>query len=455
MTTGRSARVFGRAARTFAVIFVAAMLVPAWLLAHPRLTRSEPAAGARLDASPVEIRLWFSERVEISLSRIWVLDSAGVAMEVGSVASDSAPTIHVPVLRTLARGRYTVTWRTAGVDGHPLEGKFGFTVDLSDSASAPGTDAAADTVSVETRAFSATSAAYVAVRALLYAALLGTIGAIVFLVGILPRVHDLSAAALAGIHAHVGRIGAWAAWVLLIAVIGRLVLQSMVVNGPRAFEHLPLVHLTMHTQWGKAWMTQLAGALLAFPALRGLARGHRISMVLGVVAVIVLSVAPALGGHAAAVKQFSWLAMGADAVHVVSAAGWLGSLLYLTMAALPVLARESGERRWHTAAAMVHAFSPVALLLGGLVVITGATNAVFQLGSPQALWTSGYGRVLSIKLALFVLLLAVATYNWRRLRRAMGGESATERLARSARRELALGFLVIVATALLVAMPTP
>jgi putative copper resistance protein D len=106
-------------------------------------------------------------------------------------------------------------------------------------------------------------------------------------------------------------------------------------------------------------------------------------------------------------------------------------------------------------ASLVHAFSPAALGFASLVALTGLVSAWLRLGSLSALWGSGYGLVLLLKLALVGALAAVGFHNWRTVRPTLGTDAASTRLERSAKLELGVGLLIIVATAILVATPTP
>src|SRR5919197_419700 len=45
--------------------------------AHANLVRSEPAAGAVLEAGPGELRLWFSEQPEVGYSEVRLFDRSG------------------------------------------------------------------------------------------------------------------------------------------------------------------------------------------------------------------------------------------------------------------------------------------------------------------------------------------------------------------------------------------
>jgi putative copper export protein len=103
---------------------------------------------------------------------------------------------------------------------------------------------------------------------------------------------------------------------------------------------------------------------------------------------------------------------------------------------------------------MVRAFSPMGLAGGAAVGLTGVINSVFQIGAVPDLWTTGYGRILLIKLLLLAGVGALGWYNWRRVLPALEADGPA-RLRRSARAELALGGVVLLITAVLVALPTP
>ena len=104
---------------------------------------------------------------------------------------------------------------------------------------------------------------------------------------------------------------------------------------------------------------------------------------------------------------------------------------------------------------MVTAFSPRALALAGIVVATGAVGMLLHVGSLTALVNTGYGRMLLVKLGLFGLVLAAGAWNWKRVRPALDRGAPPSRLRRSAALELLLAAAVLLATAVLVALPTP
>ena len=106
--------------------FVAAPLPAA---RHNRLVRAEPGVDSTVARSPALIRLWFKEPPELAVSSVKLADAAARPFEMGPVrATDDRLSIAATVSGPLPAGRYTVTWKTAGADGHVIKGSFGFTV---------------------------------------------------------------------------------------------------------------------------------------------------------------------------------------------------------------------------------------------------------------------------------------------------------------------------------------
>ena len=101
--------------------------VPA--LAHARLVQEEPADGATLAESPDRVELRFSEPVDAEFSPLEVRDSDGnrVDKDNARVDPDDARVLVVD-LKELTEGSYTVQWRVTSIDGHVVEGSYGFAV---------------------------------------------------------------------------------------------------------------------------------------------------------------------------------------------------------------------------------------------------------------------------------------------------------------------------------------
>ncbi|HEV7593619.1 MAG TPA: CopD family protein [Gemmatimonadaceae bacterium] len=146
-----------------------------------------------------------------------------------------------------------------------------------------------------------------------------------------------------------------------------------------------------------------------------------------------------------------------NAVHVLAAATWLGTLLVLTLVGIRGLIRSTatGVQRAELVADLVNSFSPLALTASTIVAITGATTAWLHLKRISALWTTSYGIALMVKLVLVLVVVVLGAWNWKRVRPSLGTEGTEHTIRRSATMELTFAALVLLATSVLVTLPSP
>ncbi|MDQ6871888.1 MAG: CopD family protein [Gemmatimonadota bacterium] len=146
-----------------------------------------------------------------------------------------------------------------------------------------------------------------------------------------------------------------------------------------------------------------------------------------------------------------------NAVHVLAASTWLGTLLVLTLVGIRGLIRNhsSGAQRAKLVADLVNSFSPLALTASAIVAITGATTAWLHLKRISALWTTSYGIALLVKLVLVLIVVVLGAWNWKRVRPSLGTEGTEHTIRRSATMELTVAALVLLATSVLVTLPSP
>jgi copper resistance protein C len=117
---------FFRRRSVFAVVLLACAFATL-ALAHNKLLKSAPAAGAALNASPARVEMWFAEKPDLTVSKIAVKGPAG-AVETGPAHANAETSIVADFKGKLADGRYIVSWQTAGDDGHMSKGEFSFSV---------------------------------------------------------------------------------------------------------------------------------------------------------------------------------------------------------------------------------------------------------------------------------------------------------------------------------------
>ena len=115
----------------FAIVSFLAMS-PLWPMAawgHAFPEHTMPAAGARLDAAPVEVEIRFDRRLEVAFSSIRVRDAQGRRVDRKDVrlAPEDQRTLRVGLPR-LAPGTYRVQWTAVALDGHRTQGDYRFTI---------------------------------------------------------------------------------------------------------------------------------------------------------------------------------------------------------------------------------------------------------------------------------------------------------------------------------------
>jgi copper transport protein len=474
----------GRGAAAALLLLAGLTLFPAALAAHQRLLGTSPVRDSTVDTAPGELRLVFYEPAQVTFTTIRLIGPDGRPVALGDVrtSGDSANVVLVPVTGHLMPGEYLVQWATASRDGHPVQGDFRFTIaddaagldahmdhpagEFAGGVTAPGQAAPAAVHHAAPSGpgrFQADAPAYVAVRWLTYVGILGVIGTAVFrflILGLLRR--RLALEDQHWLH-HASRraasFGVLFAVLTLLAGAGRLYAQSMAMHGAEhALDAGRLLMMLQRTVWGWGWLIHMAGTCLALAgfALAGRSPERTWAWVLAASGALALAVTPALSGHAAAMTGTAGtLAIVMHTLHVIGAAGWLGSLLVLMLAGVPAALAAGGERRGELVAQLVRAFSPAALMFAGLLIASGIVAAVLHSSSLAALLGSRYGNLLFVKLGIFLLVFATGAYNFLRVQPSLGGAASVRHLKRSAAVELAIAAAVLLVTAVLVATARP
>lgn len=144
-------------------------------------------------------------------------------------------------------------------------------------------------------------------------------------------------------------------------------------------------------------------------------------------------------------------------VHVLAAGLWIGTLFVLVTAGLSALLRHerARDRRGAIAADMVNGFSPLALTMGGVVVLFGVITAWRHLHILSNLWLTPYGYTLIGKLCFVAAVFGLGAWNWRRQRPTLGSDGAASSIRRSATTELTIAAIVLLITSVLVSLPAP
>jgi copper transport protein len=380
-------------------------------VAHATLLSVDPAPGTTLAHAPDIVVLHFDEPVTPIAAR--VLDAGGRPVSRDDAVSVAGHDLVVPIADRSVRGHLTVSYRVTSVDAHVVAGSFGLDV------GAPAhPDAAAGPVVTTTP-----SPWLVGARALLYASVLLAIGTVLFRTLVAPpaasardrmRLRGIAAAGVLGAVVHIFATAAAAV--------------------PGAPFDIAGVHAALRTSLGPALCVVVAGlaAALGVPRMR-----PDTQVPVALAASVAMACGLAMTGHAAGLD--GGIAMRAVVgAHVIAAGFWVG--------ALPALADEL-QRQRADVASIVARFSRVAFAAVLVLVVAGATLALVQVGSLDALVSSEYGRWLIVKLVLVGVLLAVALRNRTVLTPRVASAAGSRALRRAIGAELALMAAIVLVTA--------
>jgi putative copper resistance protein D len=236
-----------------------------------------------------------------------------------------------------------------------------------------------------------------------------------------------------------------------ISAVGWLVLIAASMSGQSPADVLSgevLWTVLLQTEFGLVWTVRLiltcllAGIFL--PLLSSLPEKRSWIGFGAVVFAAALVGTLAWGGHAiGALGLEGVIHPAADVLHLIAAAAWIGMLVPLALVlsaagknAAPVVVARMATLR----------FSTIGVLAVATVLVTGAINTWYLVGSIQSLISTLYGRLLLAKVALFFAMVAVAAVN--RLHftpRFVQSESATT--TQRARQRLRLNALIETAAA--------
>ncbi|MFN8041061.1 MAG: copper resistance protein CopC [Acidimicrobiales bacterium] len=448
-----------RAAVVLAGVLAALVALAGPAAAHAVVVASSPGDRERLTTPPKDVRITFSEDVTTVGKGLQVVGRDGNAVDDGSPTQPDGKTLAVGLPADLRDGTYTASYRVISADGHPVSGAIVFAVGegASFDATAPATgDPLWETVGAVFR-FITYTAALLAAGAAFFLAFLDDEG---------PEDRALF------------RLVRWSTPVAALGAAGMVVTQAALATGQGlgALGDLSLVRQALVNGLGWNVVVLLVGlaALLVALEVRGIA-----AQVLVFYGAITTCASFAFWGHAAEGPN-RWLALSADALHVIVAAIWFGGLvaLAITLRARVRAAAADDEAGGTvpstteaddtaTAAAtagsgatatavlerptdaaggpddeggsldadadgdapdpyetgrIVARFSTTAAISVALLTVAGVALAWTQLGGLNNLLTTTYGRLLLAKVLVAAAVGVVALYNNVRLLPSLGDE---------------------------------
>ena len=399
-----------RRGRIVAVIAVLAigLVLPGVASAHAYLIKTVPAASVVLNAPPPNVQLTYDEAVEPRFAIISVTNAAGKQETTAPVSRSPAnpDTLVVPLRPHVPEGWYLIYWRAISVDGHPVQGAFTYAVGPN-----PGP---APRFAVPSIAGSATSLRLLIARWVMFLSVMSAIGLFVFRVLIArPASRRVPGTSLRAVS-----LGFVIASVIgLLAIPVYLDIATAIDSLRSEFDLTALVPLFRATAFGRGYVDMMiCFALFCLAAWTTLwldqpARARRslaeivalAGALLGAIAVLLL---PGSAGHAAQTSPRG-ISVILDWLHLITGSLWLGGLIGLIVLWSSVRA----PVRVSCLSVVVPRFSNVAFVSVFLLLGTGTWATINHMPTLDALWLTGYGVAILVKIGLLIAAMALGAGN--------------------------------------------
>lgn len=242
---------------------------------------------------------------------------------------------------------------------------------------------------------------------------------------VLAALFGLSAFSLYALRAHErGSAFGLHRWLVGSAIMGLvlsivwlvLMASSMAGTPPWPIDREAIGGLLTGSAVGAAWKLRV-GALIIATGAATFGAGRSLGL-----AIVLLASAVAVGtlawtGHGAMDEGTGgWIHLAADILHLIASGAWVGALLGLILLVSRPAAHVDAAHLGLTYRAL-HGFGTIGTLVVATIVVTGLINGWMLVGIDKvgALATTLYGRLLLVKLALFVIMLGLASLNRFRL----------------------------------------
>ncbi len=196
-----------------------------------------------------------------------------------------------------------------------------------------------------------------------------------------------------------------------------------------------------NTQHGRMTFLRLGLSLLLVPIIFISKWRQPLTIVYSFTALGLLSTFSALS-HATTMQGTP--AFITDLIHISSASLWVGAITFSVL-----------DRAWQSPEFdfTMKRVSSTALVCVLLLVSTGVYTSLIHVKSLEALFSTGYGRVLLLKVGLFSFVLGLAAFNrWYFLPRLLARKNTFQKVLVA---EVILLFLVLALTGLLTVSPLP
>ncbi|MCE2817873.1 MAG: copper resistance protein CopC/CopD [Ilumatobacteraceae bacterium] len=445
------------AVTVFLAFFSFSFFTSSIALAHNNQTDSSPKSGDTLTTAPTTWTVSFAKSVPLNSASGEVVNSDGTRTPLTQFVHGSSDSVIVFSLPSGLTGSVTARWRLVGVDGHIVSGRVGFVVQAAVSnptvpdslaSQPPTTLMPAESTTPPFQEVSSSEATAVSEPIRVSLRSLQYLG-IILLGGMLVAELAIAGGAMT---VPLGRRFMTAGVALLAA---SSFIQTLIFNNdlrePSESSLSSLFSIFSSTPGAMLATKTVLSVLLIAVLFRSIQEGvlNRSTQLHLLLIVPMFLITLAYGGHSRS-QSLPWLGIPVDALHVTSMAIWVGGLIAMLLIVIPNIPHDRALEAFQR-------FSFIAEKAVIVLVITGAIQMLRLHSGVTTVFTSSHGLLLLVKVLIVVLMLRLAAKNRSLLmRKTRTSQTSPSRLRaqlmRSTLLESAMGTVVIVLTATLVAI---
>lgn len=278
----------------------------------------------------------------------------------------------------------------------------------------------------------------VVIKALSYATLLVAGGGVLFMAIFAPQLNPIERRRVMQL------MRAIAVAALFFTVARVMVLSGMLGDDITAMWDWSMISMVLQGSEGNAAVVRLIGLI----AVAAFSFGNSLTQAVAAFGALAIAVSFGLTGHTGSVGPGA-IPRVLVVIHVLAASYWIGALA-------PLYSIAAADDRTRVAAILT-SFGNIAAGVVGTLIVAGAVMLWILLGSLEAIFTSDYGRLFILKLALVGALLLLAALNKFRLTPAIaaGDVNAALALRRSITAEMLLASAILIVTAVFTTVVGP
>ena len=411
------------------------LLFSAAASAHTGLQSSSPKNGAVLKQAPEMIELTFKGAVQLMQLELKAANGELVNLE---LPTTSEPTQHFSIpLPSLKTSTYKANWVSAGADGHKIKGKFGFKYVGNSASTGSVTD---DNAAMNDTSISGWVVAIILNKLLIYIALAMTVGGLAAMFTLsryndrqIPFIRYLPMGCLLGF--------------ITVTISFFLQVGSFAEEGILGMFNADYADILWSSGVGQSYKLQLIGwCLIVLMMIMMWLKPVSTDLfaTLSLIGAFMIATSFTLTGHTAEAPIWVRIAL---VLHVVVAMWWIGSL-YPLRCACDVLGVQNLQ------SLMVN-FGKQAMYLVGLLVVAGVVISYHLEGSFSNLIDTGHGNLLLLKLGTVALILSIAALHKFAYVPSLSNGKSTATLKRSITKEMWIGFVILVITAIMSGVTGP